>query len=83
MSDKDPFLMIGLHRLAAERGDGFAPELLQLLLERGRRDLQAARPMDLDVADDPMQHGSDAKAPGCGNDNVVAFPVRAKRNPGR
>jgi hypothetical protein len=73
--------MIGLHRLAAARGDGFAPELLQLLLERGRRDLMAARPLDLDVAGDPMQHAGDARAGG--NDNVVPFPRSTKRIPGR
>lgn len=83
MSDGDPFLMIGLHRLAAERGDGFAPELVQLLLERGRRDLQAARPADLDVSGDPMQHDPKAKARAGGNDNVVAFPLRATLNSGR
>jgi hypothetical protein len=75
--------MIGLHKLAAERGDGFAPELLQLLLERGRRDLQAARPGELDVPGDPRQHGFQAQTPAGGNDNVVPFQRRLKRNPGR
>ncbi|MDH6269675.1 hypothetical protein M2360_005103 [Rhizobium sp. SG_E_25_P2] len=83
MNDRDPFLMIGLHKLAAERGDGFAPELLSLLLERGRRDLLAARPDRLDADLDSAHHHAESAACINGNDNVVPFPGRQKCNPGR
>jgi hypothetical protein len=79
MTENDPFLMIGLHKLAEERGDGFAPELLMMLLERGRRDLAALQSSEPLAGADDMMHLSSETFSGretaLMNDNVIAFPA--------
>lgn len=44
MNDKGPdgFTMIGLHKLAAQDGDGQVPELYELLMRRAEEQRQAA-----------------------------------------
>lgn len=76
------FMMIGLHKLAAQNGDGLVPELYDLLTENAaRRELysnvmefpawEARQPGE--IADRPL--GDEA----ANGDNVVAFPrTRAK-----
>lgn len=43
MNDKGPdgFMMIGLHKLAAQNGDGLVPELYELLMRRAEEQWQA------------------------------------------
>jgi hypothetical protein len=76
------FMMIGLHKLAAQNGDGLVPELYDLLKQNAaRRELypnvtefpvwEVRQPGEL--ADRPL--GDEA----ANGDNVVAFPqTRAK-----
>ncbi|QND47946.1 hypothetical protein HB780_20035 [Rhizobium lusitanum] len=43
MNDEGPdgFMMIGLHKLAAQNGDGLVPELYELLMRRAEEQRQA------------------------------------------
>ena len=81
-SDKpDGFMLIGLHKLAAQNGDGLIPELHALLTREAR--LQAENP---NVSVFPVwETRSPARAvpfepadqaPVEAGDNVVAFPQR-------
>ncbi|MBL0374541.1 hypothetical protein JJB09_21230 [Rhizobium sp. KVB221] len=58
----DNFMMIGLHKLAAERGGGLIPELLALYQDRQQE------PMSQRNAP-----ASDPSTKCAGNDNVIAF----------
>lgn len=80
MSDERPeaFMMIGLHKLAAQNGDGLVPELYALLTRRADMlasenvtefPLASARP-PARAASFENTHGLEAR-----NDNVVAFPA--------
>jgi hypothetical protein len=44
MTDKgrDGFMMIGLHKLASQNGDGLVPELYELLMRRAEEQRQAS-----------------------------------------
>lgn len=68
MSDSNDFMMIGLHKLAAARGDGLVPELLALYRQRA---LSAER-----AAADAIQApaAGEISATSAGNDNVI--PLR-------
>lgn len=80
MNDERPesFMMIGLHKLAAQNGDGLVPELHALLTR------PAERPESGNVTPFPLR---DARPPArsapfeetcvleARNDNVVAFPL--------
>ena len=74
MSDQVPneFLMIGLHKLAAERGDGFIPELAALYADHQRLTRESGN-----VVRFPEELTSPASAVAAesvvGNDNVIAF----------
>ncbi|WLS07615.1 hypothetical protein Q9314_15735 [Shinella sumterensis] len=79
MSDErpKPFMMIGLHKLAAQNGDGLVPELYEWMANRAEmlesdnvpafpfRNVRPVRAAGLEG-----QPGLDAR-----NDNVVAFPL--------
>ena len=80
MSDERPeaFMMIGLHKLAAQNGDGLVPELYALLTRRTEMlesenvsefPLASVRP-PARTASFEGTHALEAR-----NDNVVAFPV--------
>lgn len=63
------FLMIGLHKLAAERGDGLVPELMALY--EARRQL-LTQPMS--AATLTLSEPEDAPSTkNAGNDNVIPF----------
>jgi hypothetical protein len=62
------FMMIGLHKLAAERGDGLIPELLALYAARAK--LADNAPLELDL---PAKLIEDESAKSAGNDNVIPF----------
>lgn len=80
MSDERPeaFMMIGLHKLAAQRGDGLVPELYALLTRRAEM-LETENVTEFPVASarPPARIASfeGASALEARNDNVVAFPV--------
>lgn len=75
MNNKRPegFLMIGLHKLAAQNGDGLVPELYELLSRN------AGDPQHANVTDFPIH---EARMPGetsqirSNGDNVIAFRRR-------
>ena len=79
MNDERPdaFMMIGLHKLAAQNGDGLVPELYALLTRRAEMlDSENVTEFPLASARPPARaasfegpHGLEAR-----NDNVVAFP---------
>jgi hypothetical protein len=69
MSDiPDGFMLIGLHKLAAERGDGLVPELLALYSTQAR--LVEATPL---VLNPPARTPDEVSAKPAGNDNVIHF----------
>lgn len=75
MNNKRPegFLMIGLHKLAAQNGDGLVPELYELLTRN------AGDPHHANVTEFPIH---EARMPGetpeirSNGDNVIAFRQR-------
>ena len=70
MSDTpDTFMMIGLHKLAAERNDGLIPELLALYAAQASR--AAAAPSEW--PDKPEAKSKDISTMPAGNDNVIPF----------
>ena len=82
MTDKTPneFMMIGLHKLAAERGDGLIPELLALYAARHREAMQAPNGVAFpeELASPPCAHAFEEAV---GNDNVIAFkPYLAQKS---
>ena len=64
----DNFMMIGLHKLAAERGDGLIPELLALYSAR-----QGLAEPDAHEwpAKEPVRTSTEVSTVPAGNDNVV------------
>ena len=79
MNDERPdaFMMIGLHKLAAQNGDGLVPELYALLSRRADM-LESENIMEFPLASarPPARAASfeDVPALEARNDNVVAFP---------
>ncbi len=79
MSDERPeaFMMIGLHKLAAQNGDGLVPELYALLTRRAEiMESANVTAFPLQDARPPARSASfeGASALEARNDNVVAFP---------
>jgi|EndMetStandDraft_4_1072995.scaffolds.fasta_scaffold519951_2 hypothetical protein len=72
MNDKpNNFMMLGLHKLAAERGDGLIPELLALYKAQA---LQAEEREVLEIPHTkPAAVVVETPAKAAGNDNVIAF----------
>ena len=79
MNDERPdaFMMIGLHKLASQNGDGLVPELYALLTRRADM-LESANvtPFPVQDARPPARSATFEGAPAleARNDNVVAFP---------
>ncbi len=86
MSDREPqtFTLLGLHRLAAQKGDGLVPELHALLMARA-----CAPPPDPNVVAFPARSArlpvfeDEGQRPTARNDNVLAFPHAGGRHTGR
>ena len=69
-------MLIGLHKMAAERGDGLIPEMLDVL-QRSREALAAGFDQGADLVQFPERR-EDASAvirPASNENNVIAFPV--------
>ncbi|WP_439624256.1 hypothetical protein [Shinella sp.] len=80
MNDKRPeaFMMIGLHKLAAQNGDGLVPELYALLTRRAEvLETENVTEFPVQNARPPSRTASfeGTSALEARNDNVVAFPV--------
>lgn len=77
----DPALLIGLHKLAAQNGDGLAPELLERLADRQACLAASAEVIALPgLHERPVsrnQHLADGWRPSGprDTDNVIAFPA--------
>jgi len=71
-------MMIGLHKLAAQNGDGLVPELYALLTRRAEM-LESANvtAFPMESARPPVRRAAfeEGTALEARNDNVVAFPV--------
>lgn len=79
MNDERPdaFMMIGLHKLAAQNGDGLVPELYALLTRRADMlESENVTEFPLASARPPVRAASfeGTQALEARNDNVVAFP---------
>ncbi|KQV83703.1 hypothetical protein [Rhizobium sp. Root1220] len=83
MNEERPegFMMIGLHKLAAQNGDGLVPELYDLLLRNAERRREYPNVAEFPVWDARMPGQQPEKPLGleaANGNNVVAFtPVRA------
>ena len=73
----DDFMLVGLHKMAAERGDGLVPEMLEIL-KRSREGFdERADVMNFPTRDpDVSPLGT---RPASNENNVIAFP-RARRS---
>lgn len=77
----DDFMLIGLHKMAAERGDGLLPEMIDVLRRSGE-----APAADFDRGaglvrfptrrDEPA---SEIVRPASNENNVIAFPIARRR----
>ncbi|MDB5526146.1 MAG: hypothetical protein JWM58_3909 [Rhizobium sp.] len=66
------FLMFGLHKLAAERGEGLVPELLALFAARAQPAASSSSPSD-SPARELVEAVAEMSAKPAGNDNVIAL----------
>ena len=88
MSDGRPdgYVMIGLHKLASQAGDGLVPELFELLRlqENQRRDAANVATFPLWQTRKPgCGDGSGTAAGAAGGENIIAFPRGCGLNPTR
>lgn len=79
----DDFMLIGLHKMAAERGDGLIPEMIDVLKRSGE-----APAADLGQRADLVQfpqrrRESSSVRPASNENNVIAFPAARRRMPRR
>ena len=72
----DDFMLIGLHKMAAERGDGLIPEMLDMLKQS--REALAERG---DLMQFPSGRGAffGTVRPASNENNVIAFPIARRR----
>ncbi|WEZ82829.1 hypothetical protein P6U16_17810 [Rhizobium sp. 32-5/1] len=82
MSDERPdqYMMIGLHKMASQFGDGLVPELYELLMRRSRLTEESLNVVAFPASQArPPVYGTFALAP-LVQDNIVSFPdAREKR----
>ncbi|PDT02592.1 hypothetical protein CO666_18635 [Rhizobium chutanense] len=84
MNDQRPdgFTMIGLHKLAAQTGDGLVPELYELFQQHAERQ-QIYRNVTLFPAWEARMPGEAATRPlgqaAVNGNNILAFPSHAAR----
>lgn len=77
----DDFMLIGLHKMAAERGDGLIPEMLDVL-RRSREALASGFDQGADLAQLPERRDESAASavrPASNENNVIAFPIARRR----
>lgn len=77
----DDFMLIGLHKMAAERGDGLIPEMIDVLKRSGEA-LAADFDQRADVVQLPARRDESAISlvrPASNENNVIAFPIARRR----
>lgn len=78
----DDFMLIGLHKMAAERGDGLIPEMLDVLRRSREAPADAAFDAGADLVHFPeSRDGSTATdvRPASNENNVIAFPITRRQ----
>ena len=76
----DDFMLIGLHKMAAERGDGLIPEMIDVL-RRGGEALAAEFDQRTDLVQFPARwrEASSSVGSASNENNVIAFPIARRR----
>ena len=76
----DDFMLIGLHKMAAERGDGLIPEMLDVL-RRGSQALAEGFDQGADLVQFLERRGeaSETIRPASNENNVIAFPISRRQ----
>ena len=77
----DDFMLIGLHKMAAERGDGLIPEMIDVLKRSGEA-LAADFDRRADLVQFPARRGEAVSViarPASNENNVIAFPLARRR----
>jgi hypothetical protein len=77
----DDFMLVGLHKMAAERGDGLIPEMLDVLKRSGEA-MAASFDGGADLVQFPERSSdsvSSARRPASNENNVIAFPIARRR----
>ena len=72
----DDFMLIGLHKMAAERGDGLIPEMIDVLKRSGEA-LSQGFDRAADLVHFPERQAGPKRAarPASNENNVIAFPT--------
>ena len=72
----DDFMLVGLHKMAAERGDGLIPEMLDVL-RRSREALSQEFDRGADLVQFPERQAEPNRAAHAASNenNVIAFPI--------
>lgn len=70
-------MLIGLHKMAAERGDGLIPEMLDVLKRSAQRFDESAELVQFPERMD--RPASTIDRPASNENNVIAFPVQRRR----
>ena len=77
----DDFMLIGLHKMAAERGDGLIPEMIDVLKRSGEA-LATGFDQRADLVQFPERRDEAASVivpPASNENNVIAFPIARRR----
>ena len=76
----DDFMLVGLHKMAAERGDGLIPEMLDVL-KRSREALSQGFDQGAELVQFPEHQAepSNVAHTASNENNVIAFPVARRR----
>lgn len=76
----DDFMLIGLHKMAAERGDGLIPEMLDVL-RRSREALAQGFDQHADLVQFPdrREEPKFAAHPASNENNVITFPISRRQ----
>ena len=76
----DDFMLIGLHKMAAERGDGLIPEMLDVLRRSGDALAQGFdQRADLVQFPERQAEPTIAAHPASNENNVIAFPISRRQ----
>jgi hypothetical protein len=75
----DDFMLVGLHKMAAERGDGLIPEMLDVL-NRSRGALSQRFDQGADLVQFPERQAEPRSAahPASNENTVIAFPIERR-----
>ena len=76
----DDIMLVGLHKMAADRGDGLVPEMLDVL-KRSREALPQGFDPGADLVQVPERQDEPSAVvrPASNENNVIAFPIARRR----